>query len=312
VPEFDSAAFALKPKELSPIVTSSFGYHIIQVLDKEPARIKPFEEVKAGLADDLKKQDLTDKVQMLGDQIRVALEKSPGSGADIAKQFGAELVTVPDSVAGSPIPTLGAAPEIDSVLAQMKPNEVSSVLPLPGDRLAVVVLKSRTAARLSDFDEVKAQVRQKYVLQQAQVLADEEGKKAVERLRSGEDMEKVAKSYKLDVVTSSFFGRADSVEGLGQAIYVDDAFTKPVGTVFGPTMINGREVVSKVLEKILADPKEVASQKDQIILELKQKKAQERAELLLDSITADLVREGKLKRNEKAITALRASYGASK
>ena len=38
VPEFDSAAFALKPKELSGVVTSQFGYHIIQVLEKEPGQ----------------------------------------------------------------------------------------------------------------------------------------------------------------------------------------------------------------------------------------------------------------------------------
>jgi peptidyl-prolyl cis-trans isomerase D len=308
VPEFDNAAFALKPKELSPIVASSFGYHIIQVIDKEPARVKPFDEVKAALAEDLKKQGLTDKVQMLGDQIRAALEKSPDSAAEIAKQYGAEVVTVPEGLAGQPIPTLGPSPEIDGTLAQMKPNDVSPVLALPGDRLAVVVLKTRIPAHLSDYDEVKEQVRQKYVLEKAHLLADEEGKRAVERLRSGEDMEKVAKSYKLDMVTSSFFGRADSVEGLGQALYVDDAFTKPVGTVFGPTMINGRDVVSKVLEKITADTSGVASQRDQIVLELKQKKAQDRADLMLDSITTDLYREGKLKRNEKAISALRASY----
>ena len=310
VPEFDNAAFALKPKDLSPVVASSFGYHIIQVLDKEPARVKPFDEVKASLADDLKKQDLTDRVQMLGDQIRAALEKSPGSAADIAKQYGADLVTVPEGLAGSPIPTLGPSPEIDGTLAQMKPNDVSPVLALPGDRLAVVVLKARIPARLSDFDEVKDQVRQKFMLAKAQLLADDEAKKAVERLRGGEDMEKVAKSYKLDVVTSSFFGRSDAVEGLGQAVYVEDAFTKPVGTVFGPTLINGRDVVSKVLEKITADPSGLAAQRDQILLELKQNKSTERADLMLDSITAELAREGKLKRNDKAIAALRASYQA--
>ncbi len=312
VPEFDAAAFALKPKELSPVVTSSFGYHIIQVLEKEPARVKPFEEVKASLADDLKKQELTDKVQMLGDQIRAALEKSPGSAAEVAMQYGAQLVTVPEAIPGQPVPTLGLSPELDAAVAQMKPNDVSPVLSLPGDRLAVVVLKARIPARLSNFDEVKEQIRQKYIQGQAQLLADEEAKKAVELLRSGEDMEKVAKSFKLDMVTSSFFGRSDSVEGLGQAAYVEEAFTKPVGTILGPTMINGRDVVSKVLEKITADPGALAAQRSTIMLGLKQQKAAERADLLADSVIAKLTQEGKLKRYDKAILALRASYAANK
>jgi len=308
VPEFDNAAFALKPKDLSPIVTSNFGYHIIQVLDKEPARVKPFEEVKASLLDDLKKQGLADKVQMLGDQIRAALAKSPGSAADVAKQYGADLVTVPDGEAGTPIPTLGTSPEIDGVLAQMKPNDVSSVLALPGDRLAVVVLKSRTPGHLADFEDVKAQVRQRYVLEKSQMIADEEAKKAVERIRNGEDMDKLAKSYKLDAVTSSLFGRTDAVEGLGQSPYMEDAFTKPVGTVFGPVKINGKDVVAKVLEKVSADRSQLTAQRDKILQELKSKKANERATLMLDSIIAELTKDGKLKRNEKAIMALRTAY----
>jgi peptidyl-prolyl cis-trans isomerase D len=309
VPEFDAAAFALKPKELSGVVTSNFGYHIIQVLDKEPAHVKPFDEVKTGLAEDLKKQELTDKVQMLGDQIRAALQKSPGSAPEVAKQYGATLVTVPEAVAGQPIPSLGLSPEIDGMLAQMKPNDVSPVLSLPGDRLAVVVLKARIPERLSDFDEVKDQVRQKYVLAKSELLAEEAAQQAVAMLRNGESMEKVAKSFKVEMVTSSFFGRADSVEGLGQAVYVDDAFTKPVGTVFGPTKINGRQVVSKILEKnTVEDPGALAAQRDQILLALKQKKATDRADLMADSVIERLIKEGKLKRNEKAITALRASY----
>jgi peptidyl-prolyl cis-trans isomerase D len=227
-------------------------------------------------------------------------------------QYGAQLVTVPEAIPGQPIPTLGMSPELDSTVAQMKPNDVSPVLSLPGDRLAVVVLKARIPARLSNFDEVKEQIRQKYIQGQAQLLADEEAKKAVERLRSGEDMDKVAKSYKLDVVTSSFFGRSDSVEGLGQAAYVEQAFTKPVGTILGPTMINGRDVVSKVLEKITADPGALAAQRSTIALGLKQQKAAERADLLADSVIAKLTQEGKLKRYDKAILALRAAYAANK
>ena len=311
VPEFDAAAFALKPKELSGIVTTQYGYHIIQVTEKEPARVKPFEEVKATLEDELKKDGLTDKVQMMADQVHAALVKSPNSAADIAKQYGAELVTVPEGAAGDPIPTLGVAPEIDDALSQMKPNDVSPVLDLPSNRLAVVVLKSRIPARVSTFDEVKDKVKQKYISDQSQMIAEAKAQEAAAQLRKGEDIDKVAKANKLEVVVSSLFGRADSVEGLGQATYVMDAFTKPVGTILGPTLINGREVVSKVDENVPADQAAFAAQRDQLLLEVKQQKAQERASLLRDSIATQLAKEGKLKRNEPAIRALAASYSAS-
>lgn len=121
-------------------------------------------------------------------------------------------------------------------------------------------------------------------------------------------MEKVAKSFKRDVVTSSLFGSADSVEGLGQAVYVADAFTKPVGTILGPTEINGRPVVSKVLEEQHGDPRLMAAEREQIVQRLKKDKASVQNELLEDSAVTELLKSGKLKRNDKAINALAATY----
>jgi peptidyl-prolyl cis-trans isomerase D len=307
VPEFDKAAFALKPGEMSGIVTTEFGYHIIKVDDKEQARVKPFDEVKADLATQLKKMRVTDDMQKTADAIHDALVKAPGSAADIAKKYGAEEVTVTDMPSGSPVPTLGSVPEIDNALAQMKVNDVTPVLTLPANRLVVAVLTQKTPARPSIFDEVEAKVKDRVISEKANIIAKTKATEAAEKLRKGESIDKVAKELKLEVTSPAEFGRSDSVEGLGQATYVKEAFTAPVGTVEGPADIQGRQVVYEVTGKTPANMAAFEAEKATIRNQIRQTKATEQLNLFMDSVTAKLTADGKLKVNRELVAKLAAA-----
>jgi peptidyl-prolyl cis-trans isomerase C len=62
VPPFESAAFGLKkPNELSPVVESQFGFHIIQLVEHQDSGLVPFEEVKDKIAGFLKQQQQREK-----------------------------------------------------------------------------------------------------------------------------------------------------------------------------------------------------------------------------------------------------------
>lgn len=56
VPEFDAAAFSLKTNEISGVITTQYGYHVLVVTDRKPARTIPFDEVKENLGQFLKQQ----------------------------------------------------------------------------------------------------------------------------------------------------------------------------------------------------------------------------------------------------------------
>jgi peptidyl-prolyl cis-trans isomerase D len=308
VPEFEKVAFTAKPKDISDLVTTQYGYHILQVMEKEPARVKPFDEVKTTLAEEMKKQGVNEKTQSLADQAHAELEKSPGSAAEIAKKLNLELVNVNKAGSGEAIPGLGASPEIDSTLAGMKPKDVSSVLSLPANRLVIVVLNEVIPQRKADFADVESQVRDRFVLQKAQQLAADAAKSAADKVRAGEDIDKVAKSMKLEATKSAEFGHVDSVEGLGPATYVSDAFKLPVGSVIGPVMIQDRNVVYKVLAKETADPKNFAQERESLLLSLKQQKARAQYDLLLDSIVSKLRADKKMKIHPEAMQRLAAQY----
>ena len=61
VPPFDQAAFSMKPGEISDIVTTQFGYHIIKVTDRRPASTVPFEQVSGRIKEFLTEQQKQQK-----------------------------------------------------------------------------------------------------------------------------------------------------------------------------------------------------------------------------------------------------------
>lgn len=56
VPEFDKAAFEMKLNELSDVITTQFGYHVLIVTGRQEPRLMPFEEVKDNIREFLKKR----------------------------------------------------------------------------------------------------------------------------------------------------------------------------------------------------------------------------------------------------------------
>jgi peptidyl-prolyl cis-trans isomerase D len=312
LPEFEKSVFTLKPHEISDIVTTSVGYHIIQDLEREPARVKPFDEVKASLADDLRKQGVSEKMQQTADQIHAALEKSPGSAAQIAAQYGVDAVKVDKTASGSPIPTLGVSPEIDGALQGLQKNGVSQVLVLPANRMAVAVLLDRFQAAPQSLSEVEGKVKEAVIDSKVASVAQQKAQEAADKIKAGADMKTVAKSMKLDVTESLDFTRNDSVEGLGHAGLIPDAFLKPVGSVIalvGPTYnpTIGKPIVYKILSRQEADIKAHEAERAAIIADLRRRRGTQDFALFEDAVVNKLAAEGKVKINQDAIKRLISS-----
>ena len=308
VPEFEKFVFSAKPKEVSDVVTTEYGYHIIQVLEKEPAHVKPFEEVKADIEAQLKKQQVNEKMQAAADQARAALLKAPGSAAEVAKQFNLDLITVIKANAGQPVPSLGSVPEITAALTAMKPNEVSNVIVASATKLAVIVMNERIAPKPAEFADVQEQVRDRYIATESAHLATVAAQKAADQIRAGADIEKVAKSFKLEVTKSIDFTNTDSIEGLGPATTLPEVFSKPVGSVMGPYQIQGRDIVYKITGQQIPDLKNFVHEREAVSAELKQQKARTMYDLFQDSIMNDVRGDGKLKIHQDVIRQVAASY----
>ncbi|QXE92258.1 peptidylprolyl isomerase [Geomonas subterranea] len=70
VPAFEKAAFGMKTGEVSGVVESEFGYHIIKVTDRQEAGAEKFENVKEKITDFLKKQKVQQEITSLVEQLK--------------------------------------------------------------------------------------------------------------------------------------------------------------------------------------------------------------------------------------------------
>jgi peptidyl-prolyl cis-trans isomerase D len=309
VENFEKTAFALKPNELSGVITTEYGYHILQVLEKEPARLRPFEEVKAELAEEQKKQRLYDRMQELADQARAELIKAPMQAEQIAARLGLKFVRIDKFTPGDPIPGLGTSPDLDEAIASLAKGGVTPVTQLGSNRLVVAAVTEVYPARPAEFAEVEDRIRETLISQKAQAMAEEKTKQLREMMKTaGNDLEKLARALGVTVKSSPEFGREGSVEGLGSPVYLEDAFKAPVGQVVGPINAMGQTLVVRVTGKVEADLSKLAAERAEIVTAIKRRKAQERKELFEDGILTKLIQEKKVKIYDRNIQRLAALY----
>ncbi len=118
VPEFSDAAFAMKKGDYSQTpVKTQFGYHVIKVEDRRPAKPKTFEEVKPQLTHAVQQHAVDEKVQELikAGKIKVfALDGSelpPPTPASAAAPAGAPAGAAADPAAAAPKLSPATAPD---------------------------------------------------------------------------------------------------------------------------------------------------------------------------------------------------------
>jgi peptidyl-prolyl cis-trans isomerase D len=308
VKNFEDAVFTLKPNEISNVVTTEYGFHIIQVLEKQPAHLQTLDEVKPAIIASLKNQNVFDRMQELADKAHAELAKSPQTAAQIATQLNLQYMVLPAYRPGSPVAQLGSDPQLLTAVQSMKSGEVSQVLQA-GNRLVVAVVTGIHPPHPAQLAEVEDQVRQQSLQSEANRIVAEKASKALDLLKqNGGDMQAAAKAVGGEVKSTDFFTSSGAAEGIGSAAILTSYFNQPVGTVFGPLPATNQTIVGKVADRQDADMSKFAQDRDGIIEQLKGKEKADRLTLLEDSILTDLIQHGKVKRHQAVIDRLIAQY----
>ena len=266
VPEFDKAAFSMKVGEISDLVKSQFGYHIIKVTDKKPATTKSLDEVRAQIEDQIKWDRAQTEAQRIADDVAKSLKK-PADFDTVAKARGLTVGDSPLFSKDEPIAGLGMAPAVAERAFEMKEGEVSEPIRTP-QGFAFITVTGRQDAYVPKLDEVKAKVRDAVIKQKATDVARQKAASIGAQMKNG-DFNAAAKAAGLEVKTTEFIARGAAIPDIGVSPAVDQvAFAMQPGNVSDPIVTDNGTVIVKMLERQDPAPSDAATAKASLKTEM--------------------------------------------
>lgn len=262
VPEFDEVAFTLQPGQVSDLVKSQYGYHIIKVTDKKPASTRSLEEVRPQIVDQL----TYERAQTKAADLAAQMEKEISKPADLDKAAASHGLKVQESgffTREEPIMGLGPSPQAAAEAFTIKPGELGGPVQVSGG-FAFLTVTGTEAPRLPSLDEVKNRVKEDLTKQKAKEIALQKAT-ALAAAAKGGDLAKAAKAAGFEVKTTELVPRESPLPEIGASPEVDAVvFALPQGTVSDPIVTDNAVAVAKVVEHKVPTAAEFAAERDRL------------------------------------------------
>ncbi len=260
VPEFDSAIFTQKIGD-TKIVKSQFGYHIVQVEERQAQHAQPLSEVQSTIQMTLTRQkgEQTEEnyVRTLtSEAIKNGLEKT-------AAAHHLPVTTSPLVGIRSVISAFADSSQVLGKAFQSKQGDPPQSAPT-GEGAAIFQVTGIAPAHAPDFSEYKSKIAEDYRDEQLPRLLGQKTQALADKAKSMNDLSKAAKEVGATLKSSDLVGISGQVPDLGQLGQVaPQLFDLSVGNISGPINAGRTGVVAKLVEKQEPTADEISKNLDQ-------------------------------------------------
>lgn len=286
VKPFADAAFGLKPNEVSGLVESEFGYHIIRLDEVKPGAKQPFEKVRDEIVAQIREQLAAQRYAQAAENFSNLVYEQPDSLKPAAERFKLDVLRhegltragAPSLPRNAPLNQQRLIQQLFTEEALRNKRNTDALEVAPSTLVSARVLQHRPAQR-PEYEQVAERVRERYVAEQARELARKAGEEQLKALREGAKPEGFG-----DPVQIGREGGDTVPPQAVEAIFRLPA--EPVPAYTGVDLGAGGYGVYALQKVIPASPEEIEKQRDAYAQQIARANAQQELSSFIESLKA--------------------------